>query len=101
MKRPLKVKILGKPYEIRYVAEDDSSLEGNNALCIPDEQLIIMTDGLPRETEQDYLWHEIKHAVEAAMGLDLEDIVIQKLATGEIAVIKDNPSLITYLRSKK
>lgn len=101
MKRPERVKILGKPYRVIVVPIDDARLEGNNALCVPDEQIIYMGAGLPLETEQDYLWHEIKHAVETSMGLDLEDIVIQKLATGELAVIKENPSLIRYLAAKK
>lgn len=101
MKRPARIKILGKPYIVEYVAPLDAKLEGNNALCLPDEQRIYVADGLPLETEQDYIWHEIKHAVEGSMGLDLDDSVIERLATGELAVMKENPSLMTYLRRKR
>lgn len=100
-RRPERIKILGKPYRVEYVPLNSDKLEGNNALCVPDEQRIYMADSLPLETEQDLLWHEIKHAVEGSMGLDLDDSVIERLATGELAVIKENPALLTYLRRKK
>ncbi len=39
--------------------------------------------------------------IEASFDLDLEDTVIERLSTGLLAVIKDNPRFIAYLRRRK
>ena len=98
LKRPAKVRVLGKPYVIQWV---DKVGDGLNGLTDCDGLEISVLDCLKLETEQDILLHEVLHAVEAQMGLDLEDTIIERLATGLLAVLKDNPTLITYLRRKK
>lgn len=97
MKRPERIRILGKRYTITWATKME---EGLNGLTDCDGLEITVVDNLKLDTEQDILLHEVLHAVEGQMGLDVEDTVIERLATGLLAVLKDNPRLITYLRRK-
>lgn len=101
MSRPERIKILGKPYKIAWPESITHDGDEVNGLADPDAQKIEVVDGLPLETSQDKLLHEVMHCVEASMDLDLEDTVIERLATGLLAVLKDNPKFVTYLRRKK
>lgn len=105
--RPVKVRVVGKWYALIYVPKGDDRLKHSPkdknpgiARCDPDRQEIYVQDGLPLETEQDCVWHETKHIVEAAMGLDLPEEAINQMATGELAVMKENPRLLSYLKRR-
>lgn len=54
----------------------------------------------PLHHQQDTLWHEILHGVEAHYGLDLEDDIIDKLASGSLTVLQSNPQLVRWLLKK-
>lgn len=105
MKRPLRVKVIGKQYRIVYEPRGGALVteEGEYGECNFDKQLITVLEGQPLESEQDTVLHEILHAVDGAM-IDEKDqaseTVIRRLATGLLAVIKDNPSLTRYLVTK-
>jgi hypothetical protein len=99
--RPTSIKILGKPYSIEWPKAIVHDGDEVNGLADPDAQQIQVVNGLPLETSQDKLLHEVMHCVEASMDLDLEDTVIERLATGLLAVLKDNPKFVAYLRKKK
>lgn len=106
MKRPSRVKIVGKTHVFAYVPDDHPSLknaEGVELLgCIDhDRQQIAILDAQTLEAEQDVILHEVMHGVERAMDLDVDESVIQRLATGLIAVIKDNPGFVRYLATRK
>jgi hypothetical protein len=100
MKRPERIRILGKPFAVQYVSgvplEDDL-----NGECDTDKQQILVRDGQPLESEQDTLLHEVLHAVEEAVDARLKETQVKKVATALLAVLKDNPSLVTYLRRKR
>lgn len=102
MKRPERIRILGKIVAVRWqekvIADDGEELNG---LADHDQQDIQIKTGLPLETEQEKVLHETLHIIECAMEMDLEDEVIARFATGLLAVMKDNPSFVTYLRRKK
>jgi hypothetical protein len=96
--RPHRIKVLGKPFEIKWLsAELSPELLGE---CDSDGQVIMVREGQPLEQEQDTLWHELIHAVDEAMDSRLKESQVKRLATGLLAVIKDNPSLIQYLKKK-
>lgn len=108
MNRPKRLKILGKPYSITYVPAGDPGLrEGPTdndpgvGRCDETKQCIYIEEGQPLENEQDTVLHEVLHAVEDAMGMDVAEDVVLRFATGLLAVIKDNPRFLSYLRSKK
>lgn len=104
MKRPLRVKIVGKQHSVAYVPAGHPGLkDGTDALVGSiqhDKQEIYVEEGQPIEQEQDTLLHEILHGVERQMDLELEESAIRRLATGLLAVMKDNPSLVRYLGTK-
>jgi hypothetical protein len=108
MKRPARVRVLGKQFAISFVPVGDAGLRDGpddkspgSGRCDADKQAIFVEDGQPLESEQDTTLHEVLHAIEHSMGMDVEELVIQRLATGLLAVIKDNPSFVRYLAAKK
>lgn len=100
MKRPSRVRILGKPYTIQYVAAAPLD-EGLMGECDSDKQQVLIRESQPLESEQDTVLHEILHAIDEAMGLKMKESQVKGTATGLLAVMKDNPSLVAYLRRKK
>jgi hypothetical protein len=108
MKRPERVKIIGKVYKVLYVPEGHDGLKDGPKDKKPGQarihftsQTVYIQEGLALETEQDALWHEIKHGVEDAMDVEIPEDATQKAATGELAVMKDNPKLLSFLRKRK
>jgi hypothetical protein len=96
--RPARIKILGKPFQIQWLKEGlDADLVGE---CDTDNQVIRVREGQPLETEQDTLLHELLHAVDEAVDSKLKESQVKRLATGLLAVLKENPNLVAYLRRK-
>jgi hypothetical protein len=98
--RPARVRILGKPYSIKYVVAEPLD-EGLMGECDTDKQTVLIREQQPLESEQDTVLHEILHAVDEAMGLKMKEAQVKGVATGLLAVMKDNPGLVAYLRRKK
>lgn len=105
--RPVKVRFLGKPIEIRYVPAGDELLKfgpqdehPGSAISYPDRQLIAVEDLQPLASEQDAILHECIHIVEDFMDIKVSEKAVTKLATGLLGLIQDNPKLVTYLRRK-
>jgi hypothetical protein len=96
--RPEALLIFGRPFKVEWPEKIDKDDVG---LSDPDGQLIKVKDGLPMEAAQDALLHETMHCVEEAMGMDLKENVIKRLATGLLMVLKDNPHLVSYLTLRK
>ena len=106
--RPAKIRILGKIITIHYVPEGDRLLkdseddkEPGSGRSDSDKQIIAIEDGQPLESEQDTVLHEVLHIIEDYGAMDIPDGVVQWFATGLLAVLKDNPKFISYLRRKK
>lgn len=108
MALPKAVKVLGKTYKIRVVTEYTTGFEnGDYGECDNDSHVISIVAGRSLGNDQDTLLHEIIHAVAFQMGVDgainrreKEEKWVQALATGLLAVMKENSSLVTYLRRK-
>jgi len=108
MKRPTRIKILGKVYKVRVVTERAQGFEdGDYGECDNDKHVISILAGRSLGNDQDTLLHECIHAICFQMGVDgainkrgTEEQWVQGLATGLLAVMKENPSLVRYLRAK-
>lgn len=106
--RPKQLRILGKVYKVRVVTERTAGFEnGDYGECDNDRHVISIVAGRSLGNDQDTLLHEIIHAVAFQMNVDgainkreNEEKWVQALATGLLAVVKENPVLITYLRKK-
>lgn len=98
--KPYAVRVIGKTYDIHYVSgkplEEDDLGELDPAL-----QRITIKKGQPLETEQDTVLHEALHAVDSELNLNLSEKQVRGLATGILAVLKDNPKFYQYLRRRK
>ena len=101
MKRFATVRVLGKQISYRWVDVIEHEGEELNGLADYDNQDVQIREGLPLETEQEKVLHETLHLIECAMEMDLEDEVIARFANGLLAVLKDNPRFVTYLRRKR
>jgi len=97
--RPAKVKVLGQTFSISYVNGAPLD-EDDMGECSVDSLTISVRDGLPPEKERLVLTHEIVHAIEDVLGLRLKEKQVEGLETGFYALIRDNPSLLHYLRRK-
>lgn len=93
---PAAVKVLGKTYSISIVEKVD---EENSQLGEQDEvaQKIVIRREQHFESFQDTLLHEVIHAVELAMGLELREEQVNGIATGLIQVLRDNPRFARFL----
>jgi hypothetical protein len=101
VKRPERIRVLGKRYRFEWkdkILDEKGRPLNGQADC--DGLLIEILNSLPLDTEQDIVLHEVLHVVEGQMGLNVEDTVIERLATGMLSVLKDNPALVAYLRKK-
>ena len=104
--RPARVRVLGKPIGFKYVPAGDALLRDSPDDHSPgvgradaDRQLVAIEDGMPLEQEQDAVLHEILHVIEDFMSIRVSEKAVRSLATGLLAVVKDNPGLLEYLRS--
>ncbi len=108
MKRPERIKIIGKVYRVRVVTDGANDFQvGDYGCCDNDSLVLTIVAGRSLGNDQDTLLHEIIHAVAFQMGVDGainkregEERWVQALATGLLAVMKDNAGLVSYLRSK-
>ena len=96
MKRPERIRILGKLFKVTNGPLDDDL----NGECDTDTQTLAIRDGQPLESEQDTVLHEVIHAIDEAMGLRMKEAQVKGCATGLLAVLKDNPRFGSYLRRK-
>jgi hypothetical protein len=88
---PEKIRILGKSYGVQIV----QGLE-NCGECVDSKQTIRVQAGMPHGLERDTVLHEIIHALDYGMHLSMTERQVSALAAGLVAVLVDNPSLLTY-----
>ena len=95
--RPAHIRILGKRFAVSYPETVDGDLVGE---CDTDKQTITVQDKLPLESEQDTLLHEVLHAIDEMVDAKMKESQVKILATGLLAVLKDNPKLVSYIRRR-
>jgi hypothetical protein len=78
--------ILGKTFKIEWLEELPDAL----GETYTNRQIIRMQKGLPAETEQETLLHEVIHAVEESLALGMSESQVHALACGLFAVLRDN-----------
>jgi hypothetical protein len=91
-KVPGQVRILGKDYEIK-VFEDFEDC----GQCDDLKQTIKLQANMPMTLEQDTLLHEVIHALDFNMKTSMKERQVSALASGLIAVFRDNPHFVSYL----
>jgi len=89
---PTEAKVVGKRYSIQHL--DAIGMQGD---CNNQKQVIRIEKGNALEQEQDTVLHELLHAVDYAMQTKLKEVQVAALATGLLAVMKENSVLMEYL----
>lgn len=82
--------ILGKAFRIDWKDE----LEGALGETLTHRQLIRMQKGTPADTERETLLHEVIHAVDESLSLQLTEHQVHALACGLYAVLRDNEPVL-------
>lgn len=90
---PDTIKIIGKTYRVEPVPEMDDDC----GACYDAKQLIKISEDIPHELSQDTLLHEVMHAVDYQMHLNMKERQISAMAAGLTAVFKENPEFVKYL----
>src|SRR3954467_14576860 len=100
MSRPTKVRVQGKTFSIDYTTKggmpDDLTPLGLTRYV---DLSILVQDKLVGPLEQEVIFHEITHAIEKSLDLDLTEHQVEVLSCGWVQVLRDNPKLLDYFKS--
>jgi hypothetical protein len=94
---PTSVRILGKRYSVERV--DKSAIVDDLGVCDFKALKILVVRDLHKDLEQDTLLHEVMHAVDEAMQLKMSERQICAMASGLLAVLKDDKGFANYVTS--
>lgn len=89
---PQDIRVLGKDFTVKVIPDFDDCGE-----CDYVKQIIKIQDAMPLSLEQDTLIHEVIHALDFNMKLHMKERQVSALASGLIAVFRDNPAFVKYL----
>lgn len=92
------VRVIGKTYTVRLV--NKSPLDKDSGECDERSQTITVNEDQTEEAMQDTLLHEVIHAIDHTLDAGMEERQVRLLATGLIAVFRDNPDLAEYVTRK-
>lgn len=99
MTRPTNVRVQGKDFGITYLSEKGIDFDALGVTRY-NRLAIMVQDDLPVALEQDVVFHEITHAIEKSIGLDIDEAQVNALACGWVQVFRDNPKLLDYFKAK-
>lgn len=85
--------IIGREYEVVYL-DDLKDVIGD---CDCDNLKIRIKNGQPPSLETDTVLHEVVHAIDNAMQLNMTERQVYCMTTGLIATLKDNQQFLEYL----
>jgi len=98
--RPQAIRVFGKDFAVvtnpRGVIPSDAS-----GFLLYNNQMVVLSEGLTPAEEADTLLHEITHAIDFTMGLELTERQVTQLATGLYGVLQDNPEFAKWLIERR
>ena len=99
--RPEAVRLMGRTFLINYVRGSVLADDTDFGHIDFYSQLINISDNLTPVEEADTVLHELIHAIDLSMGLEMSEHQVHHLATGLIALFQDNPEVALYLAEDK
>jgi hypothetical protein len=96
LKIPSVLRICGKPFRVVRCKETLLEVDSYGKVDVAKLQVVIL-DGIPLSLEQDTVMHEIIHAIDEQLSLDLKERQIEALGCMLQQVFADNPALMAYL----
>lgn len=100
MKRPTKLRIIGKTYTVSYGSTTPLN-EEDQGNCNYQQQEICVREGLGPDEERSTLLHEAIHALAYAMNIKMTEGAVESFEAGLYALLVDNPDLVSYLTGVK
>jgi len=93
---PDELRILGKTW---HFIERPDLIETDDVfgLCDIREQRILYCSETTPSQMRDTILHEVIHAIEGTIGLDLSEVEVHALAAGLYAVAQDNPDWTRWM----
>ena len=99
MNQPKTVKVLGKTYRILFVdLVDDDGSSGSHSFASLEVRL---DKNLHAEVQAETLLHELIHAVEEHMDLELTEKQVHGLSVGLFQVLRDNRPIASFISKSK
>lgn len=95
MKLPDVVRVLGRDVPIVLCDELSAKAWGEYDF---ESQIVRVRTGQQPHFEADTVLHELIHAIDDVMQLNMKERQVHCLASGLIALFKDNPTFFEYLR---
>lgn len=95
MKLPDVVRVLGR--DVPIVVSDDLLARAWGEYDF-ESQIVRIRAGQQPHFEADTVLHELIHAIDDVMQLNMKERQVHCLASGLIALFKDNPTFFDYLR---
>lgn len=90
---PSLLKIVGREYNVVKVEEYDEKVGGVDF----ENSTIVVKDGQQRLLEADTLLHESLHIIDEIFQLELSERQVYCITSGLIALLRDNPALVSYI----
>ena len=101
VRRPEAVRLMGRTFLFNYVKGSVLADQHDFGHIDFYNQVINVADGLTPVEEADTVLHELIHAVDLSMGLEMSEHQVHHLATGLIALFQDSPEVAIYLAEDK
>lgn len=73
------------------------SMPDHLGLCQPDQREILLNPDQTEQSLQQTLLHELLHAIEQKLHLELTEHQVDLLALGLLDLFKNNPEMLTIL----
>jgi hypothetical protein len=94
---PTSINILGKRFKLTVV--DGNHYEDFGEMRSGSQEILI-NSGQAFEQFRDTVCHEIAHAIEHQVGMDIDHRFIHALGAGFSQILRDNPELTKWLMKK-
>lgn len=98
--RPTTVSVVGQPFSVEYSDAADShplSRAGAAGRTMPEQQRLVVKEGMAAHQERDTLLHEVLHVIGEITGAGLKERHVGVLAPVLLDVLRQNPALVAYL----
>jgi len=98
MKTEHKFKLFGQEWQIR--VGTDLELEGDLGRCVTDQNLILLNDIQTEASMKHTLTHEMIHAVEQKLHLNLTEQQVDLIALGLLDIFTHTPEMLNLFGEK-
>jgi hypothetical protein len=99
MKRPASVRVLGREFAIAYVKGKPLEKDELGEVDLH-EYKIAVRDGLAADKEKAVALHEVVHAIDDILELNMTEKQVNGMENGLFAFLRENPRFINWLRGK-